>query len=46
MTKKNTKSINNKKEKKLIIEGHSHNPFVKFWNWGWGIYYSNTLSHS
>ena len=26
---------------KLIIKGHEKNPFVKFWNWGWGIYYSN-----
>lgn len=30
-----------KKAGKLIIEGHSKNPFVKFWNWGWGIYYKN-----
>ena len=28
-------------EKKLIIKGHEKNPFVKFWNWGWGIYYKN-----
>lgn len=28
-------------EKKLIIKGHDKNPFVKFWNWGWGIYYKN-----
>ena len=27
---------------KLIIKGHDKNPLVKFWNWGWGIYYSNT----
>lgn len=27
---------------KLIIKGHDKNPFVKFWNWGWGIYYSDT----
>ena len=30
-----------KKNKKLIIKGHDKNPFVKFWNWGWGIYYKN-----
>lgn len=30
-----------KKNKKLIIKGHDRNPFVKFWNWGWGIYYKN-----
>lgn len=30
-----------KKERKLIIKGHDKNPFVKFWNWGWGIYYKN-----
>ena len=30
-----------KKEKKLIIKGHDKNPFVRFWNWGWGIYYKN-----
>ena len=30
-----------KKKNKLIIEGHEKNPFVKFWNWGWGIYYKN-----
>lgn len=29
-------------EKKLIIKGHDKNPFVKFWNWGWNIYYKNT----
>lgn len=28
-------------EKKLIIKGHEKNPFVKFWNWGWNIYYKN-----
>ncbi len=28
-------------ERKLIITGHDKNPFVKFWNWGWGIYYKN-----
>ncbi len=28
-------------DKKLIIKGHDKNPFVKFWNWGWGIYYKN-----
>lgn len=26
---------------KLIIKGHDNNPLVKFWNWGWGIYYKN-----
>ena len=26
---------------KLIIKGHDKNPLVKFWNWGWGIYYKN-----
>ena len=29
------------KKNRLIIEGHDKNPFVKFWNWGWGIYYKN-----
>ncbi|MBE6160869.1 MAG: GtrA family protein [Firmicutes bacterium] len=29
------------KKGKLIIEGHEKNPFIKFWNWGWGIYYKN-----
>jgi len=29
-------------ERKLIIKGHDKNLFVKFWNWGWGIYYKNT----
>ena len=28
-------------EKKLIIKGHDKNILVKFWNWGWGIYYKN-----
>lgn len=28
--------------KKLIIKGHDKNPFIRFWNWGWGIYYKNT----
>lgn len=28
-------------DRKLIIKGHEKNPFVKFWNWGWGIYYKN-----
>ena len=28
-------------EKKLIIKGHDKNLFVKFWNWGFGIYYKN-----
>lgn len=28
-------------EKKLIIKGHEKNPFVRFWNWGWNIYYKN-----
>ena len=28
-------------ERKLIIKGHDKNPLVKFWNWGWGIYYKN-----
>ncbi len=28
-------------EKKLIIKGHDHNPLVKFWNWGFNIYYKN-----
>lgn len=32
---------NNNKKYKLIIEGHDKNIFVKFWNWGWGIYYKN-----
>lgn len=30
-----------KETHKLIIEGHEKNPLVKFWNWGWGIYYKN-----
>lgn len=29
-------------KKSLIIKGHDKNIFVKFWNWGWGIYYKNT----
>lgn len=29
-----------KEERKLIIKGHN-NIFVKFWNWGWNIYYDN-----
>ena len=29
------------KKNKLIIEGHDMNPLVKFWNWGWNIYYKN-----
>ena len=28
-------------EKRLIIKGHDKNPLVKFWNWGWNIYYKN-----
>lgn len=28
-------------DKKLIIKGHDNNILVKFWNWGWGIYYKN-----
>lgn len=28
-------------DRKLIIKGHDNNLFVKFWNWGWGIYYKN-----
>lgn len=28
-------------EKKLIIKGHEKNIFVKFWNFGWNIYYKN-----
>lgn len=27
--------------KKLIIKGHDKNLLVRFWNWGWGIYYKN-----
>lgn len=30
------------KKNKLIIEGHDKNPLVKFWNWGWNIYYKNS----
>ena len=33
--------MKSKKTGKLIIKGHDKNPFVKFWNWGWGIYYKN-----
>lgn len=33
--------MKNSKKNKLIIEGHDKNPLVKFWNWGWGIYYKN-----
>lgn len=29
-------------EKKLIIKGQDNNIFVRFWNWGWNIYYKNT----
>lgn len=29
------------KKNKLIIEGHDKNLLVKFWNWGWNIYYKN-----
>ena len=29
------------KKNKIIIEGHDKNPLVKFWNWGWNIYYKN-----
>lgn len=29
------------KKNKLIIKGHDKNYLVKFWNWGWGIYYKN-----
>ena len=29
------------KKNKLIIKGHDKNPLVKFWNWGWNIYYKN-----
>lgn len=28
-----------KNKNRLIIKGHDKNPLVKFWNWGWGIYY-------
>lgn len=30
-----------KNERKLIIKGHDKNLLIKFWNWGWGIYYNN-----
>ena len=33
--------MKNKETRKLIIKGHDKNPLVKFWNWGWGIYYKN-----
>lgn len=29
-------------ERKLIIKNKQNNIFVKFWNWGWNIYYDNT----
>ena len=41
---KTEKVVKEEKQEKagfLIITGHDKNPFVKFWNWGWGIYYSN-----
>ena len=28
-------------KKRMIIKGHDKNPFVKFWNFCWGIYYKN-----
>lgn len=28
-------------KKKLIIKGHDKNLLVRFWNWGWNIYYNN-----
>lgn len=28
-------------KKKLLIKGHDKNPFVKFWNFCWNIYYKN-----
>ena len=28
-------------EKKLIIKNDRNNPIIKFWNWGWNIYYKN-----
>lgn len=28
-------------EKRLIIKGHDKNPFAKFWNFCWNIYYKN-----
>lgn len=28
-------------EKKMIIKKPSNNIFIKFWNWGWNIYYKN-----
>lgn len=33
--------MKNDEKRKLIIKGHDNNIFVKFWNWGWGIYYKN-----
>ncbi|MBO5475145.1 MAG: GtrA family protein [Bacilli bacterium] len=33
--------MKNNDDRNLIIKGHEKNPFVKFWNWGWGIYYKN-----
>lgn len=30
-----------KQEKKLIYKGKKKNPIIKFWNWGWNIYYKN-----
>lgn len=33
--------MKNNDDRKLIIKGHEKNPFVQFWNWGWGIYYKN-----
>lgn len=30
-----------KDKRKLIIKNHNKNPFVKFWNWGWNIYYDD-----
>ena len=28
-------------KKRMIIKGHDKNPFVKFWNFCWNIYYKN-----
>ena len=28
-------------EKKLIIKNDKNNLIIKFWNWGWNIYYKN-----
>lgn len=33
--------IGDNMERKLIIKKHTNNPLVKFWNWGWNIYYKN-----